>query len=78
MQNLAQNVVNSVCPVCGMPVDETLPPAVAVVADDLIGDHIHRVGACGVKHQRIIARCPEGFVGAALNNELLSGSYDDA
>jgi hypothetical protein len=78
MQNLAQNVVNTVCPVCGMPVDETLPAVVALVTDDADGDHIHRIGACGVAHQMAIAQCPERFVAAALSNQLSSASYDDA
>ena len=78
MQNLAQAVVNSVCPVCGMPVDERLPGVLTVIADDARGDQIHRVGACGVAHQRIIARRPERFVQAALSDQLFSGSFDDA
>jgi hypothetical protein len=78
MQNLAQNPINTVCPVCGMPVDEALPPVIALVADDEQGDRIERIGACGEAHRAILARCPGQYAAAAASNELMSRSYDDA
>jgi hypothetical protein len=77
MQNLAQVATNTVCPVCGMTVDEALPAVVAVVTDDERGDRIHRLGACGVRHQLEIARNPGRFVEAALSNQVVAGAYDD-
>jgi hypothetical protein len=30
-----------------------------------------------VKHQLVLARCPERFVEAALSNQVVAGAYDD-
>jgi hypothetical protein len=77
MQNLAQIAVNTVCPICGMPVDEALPGVVAVVTDDEHGDRIHRLGACSVQHQLMLASGPDRFLAAALSNQVVAGAYDD-
>ncbi len=77
MQNLAQDVINTVCPVCSMPVDEHLQPVIAMVCADEAGDHIHRMGACGHEHAQMMARDPLLYVEAALNNQPAQ-TFEDA
>lgn len=77
MQNLAQVCANSVCPVCGMPIDEQLIPSVAAVTDDEHGDRVVRIGACGHAHAEMIARDPLAFATHAENNETSSSSFSD-
>jgi hypothetical protein len=77
MQNLAQNVANTVCPICGMPVDERVSPVVALVSNDDTGDHIHRLGACCREHAAIVASEPGCFVTAALSNQVVPWTNED-
>ncbi len=75
MQNIAQDTANSVCPVCGMPVDPSLPPVIAPLTSDE-GDAIVRVGACGREHHDVICRSPERFTHAAESNAV-ANSFSD-
>jgi hypothetical protein len=67
MQNIAQDTANSVCPVCGMPVDPALPPSIAAVFRDE-GDFVVRIGACGCEHHEIVMLHPERYAEAAQDN----------
>lgn len=73
MQNRSQEAANTICPVCGAPVDARIPVVVAPHVSDDEGDAILRVGTCCADCRAMVADEPELYYTVVLRNGIAVG-----
>lgn len=73
MQNMSQEPSNTICPVCGSAVDESIQPVVAVHQAEEGDDAVLRIGTCCDECRCRVVADPDYFFSAAIDNAVAVG-----
>lgn len=74
MQNRSQEAANTICPVCGAPVDARIQVVIVPHAsDDEDGDAILRIGTCCEGCRAMVLADPDPYFTVAMRNGIAVG-----